>query len=81
VAARIEAQCGRVIFPGAQTMGELVADRATRRLIGGAVIGEEGAGGRIDVIAAALQAACGWTISSIGFGLIRRPSRRCGTRC
>ena len=36
-------------------MVELVADRATRRLIGGSVIGEEGAAGRIDVIAAALQ--------------------------
>ena len=34
---------------------ELVADRATRRLLGGSVIGEEGAAGRINVIATALQ--------------------------
>ena len=34
---------------------ELVADRATGRLLGGSVIGEEGAAGRINVIAAALQ--------------------------
>jgi NADPH-dependent 2,4-dienoyl-CoA reductase/sulfur reductase-like enzyme len=55
VAARIEAPVRPRYFPGAQTMVELVADHATRRLIGGAVIGEEGAAGRIDVIAAALQ--------------------------
>jgi NADPH-dependent 2,4-dienoyl-CoA reductase/sulfur reductase-like enzyme len=55
VAARIEAPVRPRYFPGAQTMVELVADRATRRLIGGAVIGEEGAAGRIDVIAAARQ--------------------------
>jgi len=55
VAARIEAPVRPRYFPGAQTMVELVADRATRRLMGGSVIGEEGAAGRIDVIAAALQ--------------------------
>jgi hypothetical protein len=33
---------------------ELVADRATRRLVGGSVIGEDGAAGRINVIATAL---------------------------
>ena len=38
------------------TSVELVADGATRRLLGGTVIGEEGAAGRINVIAAALQA-------------------------
>ena len=38
------------------TTVELVADRATRRLIGGTVIGEDGAAGRINVIAAALAA-------------------------
>jgi NADPH-dependent 2,4-dienoyl-CoA reductase/sulfur reductase-like enzyme len=54
-AARIEAPVRPHYFPGAQTMVELVADRATRRLMGGSVIGEEGAAGRIDVIAAALQ--------------------------
>jgi hypothetical protein len=35
---------------------ELVADRGSGRLLGGAVIGEEGAAGRINVIATALQA-------------------------
>jgi NADPH-dependent 2,4-dienoyl-CoA reductase/sulfur reductase-like enzyme len=55
VAARIEAPLRPRYFPSAQTMVELVADRATRRLIGGSVIGEEGAAGRINVIAAALQ--------------------------
>src|ERR1035437_9854821 len=55
VAARIEAPVRPRYFPGAPTMVELVADRATRRLIGGSVIGEEGAAGRINVIAAALQ--------------------------
>jgi pyruvate/2-oxoglutarate dehydrogenase complex dihydrolipoamide dehydrogenase (E3) component len=34
---------------------ELVADRSSARLIGGSVIGEDGAAGRINVIAAALQ--------------------------
>jgi NADPH-dependent 2,4-dienoyl-CoA reductase/sulfur reductase-like enzyme len=41
---------------GTKTTVELVADRSTRRLIGGSVIGEEGAAGRINVIAAALTA-------------------------
>lgn len=34
---------------------ELVADRATRRLLGGVVLGDQGADGRINVIATALQ--------------------------
>jgi NADPH-dependent 2,4-dienoyl-CoA reductase/sulfur reductase-like enzyme len=55
VAARIEAPVRPRYFPGAQTTVELVADRATRRLMGGSVVGEEGAAGRINVIAAALQ--------------------------
>ena len=38
------------------TTVELVADSATGRLIGGSVIGEDGAAGRINVIAAALHA-------------------------
>src|ERR1019366_3166077 len=38
-----------------KTMVELVADRTTRRLVGGSVIGEDGAAGRINVIATALQ--------------------------
>jgi NADPH-dependent 2,4-dienoyl-CoA reductase/sulfur reductase-like enzyme len=55
VAARIEAPARPHYFTSAKTTVELVADRATRRLMGGSVIGEEGAAGRIDVIAAALQ--------------------------
>lgn len=56
VAARIDAFARPRYFRGRKTTVELVADRATRRLVGGSVIGEEGAAGRIDVIAAALQA-------------------------
>ncbi|HMD70079.1 MAG TPA: FAD-dependent oxidoreductase [Bryobacteraceae bacterium] len=55
VAARIEAPVRPHYFASAKTVVELVADRATRRLMGGSVIGEEGAAGRINVIAAALQ--------------------------
>jgi NADPH-dependent 2,4-dienoyl-CoA reductase/sulfur reductase-like enzyme len=55
VTARIEANAKPRYFGGTKTTVELVADRATRRLIGGSVIGEEGAAGRINVIAAALQ--------------------------
>jgi len=43
VAARIEARCGHATFRAPTDHGELVADRATRRLMGGSVIGEEGA--------------------------------------
>jgi len=55
VAARIEAPARPRYFGGTKTTVELVADRATRRLVGGSVIGEEGAAGRINVIAAALH--------------------------
>jgi NADPH-dependent 2,4-dienoyl-CoA reductase/sulfur reductase-like enzyme len=55
LAARIEANGRPRYFGGTKTVVELVADRATRRLIGGSVIGEEGAAGRINVIASALQ--------------------------
>ena len=56
VVARIEALSRPRYYQGAKTTVELVADRATRRLLGGCVIGEDGAGGRINVIATALQA-------------------------
>jgi NADPH-dependent 2,4-dienoyl-CoA reductase/sulfur reductase-like enzyme len=56
VAARIEALSRPRYYQGVRTVVELVADKATRRLIGGSVIGEDGAAGRIDVIATALQA-------------------------
>jgi CoA-dependent NAD(P)H sulfur oxidoreductase len=55
VAARIEARARPRYFGGLKTTVELVADRGTRRLLGGSVIGEEGAAGRINVIASALQ--------------------------
>jgi len=55
VSARIEAQARPRYFQGRKTTVELVADRATRRLLGGAVVGEEGASGRINVIATALE--------------------------
>lgn len=55
VSARIEAAARPRYFQGTKTSVELVADRATGRLIGGSVIGEEGAAGRIDVIATALH--------------------------
>jgi NADPH-dependent 2,4-dienoyl-CoA reductase/sulfur reductase-like enzyme len=54
VSARIRADPRPPYFPGAKTTVELVADRASRRLVGGSVIGEEGAAGRINAIAAAL---------------------------
>jgi len=55
VSARIEAFSRPRYYGGAATTVELVADRTTGRLIGGTVIGEQGAAGRIDVIAAALH--------------------------
>jgi NADPH-dependent 2,4-dienoyl-CoA reductase/sulfur reductase-like enzyme len=56
VSARVEAQARPRYFRGTRTTVELVADRATRRLIGGSVIGEEGAPGRLNVIATAIEA-------------------------
>jgi NADPH-dependent 2,4-dienoyl-CoA reductase/sulfur reductase-like enzyme len=56
VAARIEAPVRAGYFQPTRTTVELIADRATRRLLGGSVIGQDGAAGRINVIAAALQA-------------------------
>jgi NADPH-dependent 2,4-dienoyl-CoA reductase/sulfur reductase-like enzyme len=55
VVARIEANAKPKYYGGTKTTVELVADRATRRLVGGSVIGEDGASGRINVIAGALQ--------------------------
>ena len=55
VVARIEAQARPRYFQGKKTTVELVAERATRRLLGGSVIGEEGVAGRVNVIATALQ--------------------------
>jgi NADPH-dependent 2,4-dienoyl-CoA reductase/sulfur reductase-like enzyme len=48
-------------MPGHQPLTvTLVFDRATRRLLGGQLIGREGVAKRVDTVAAALQA--GWTI-------------------
>ncbi len=55
VVARIEANSRPRYYMGVKTMVELVADRTSRRLVGGSVIGEDGAAGRINVIATALQ--------------------------
>ena len=55
VNARIEALTRPRYYSGVKTTVELVADRITGRLIGGTVIGEEGAAGRINAIAAALH--------------------------
>jgi NADPH-dependent 2,4-dienoyl-CoA reductase/sulfur reductase-like enzyme len=63
VAARVEAPVRPRYYQStfgapksSMTTVELIADRPTRRLIGGTVIGEDGAAGRIDVIATALSA-------------------------
>jgi CoA-dependent NAD(P)H sulfur oxidoreductase len=56
VSARIEALSRPRYFQGLKTTVELVADRSTRRLLGGSVVGEDGAAGRINVIATALEA-------------------------
>ena len=55
VSARIDGFSRPRYYSGVKTTVELVADRATGRLLGGTVIGEEGANGRINVIAAALH--------------------------
>src|SRR5205085_2835667 len=49
-AARIESNARPRYFGGGKTAVELVADRATRRLVGGSVVGEDEASGRINVI-------------------------------
>jgi NADPH-dependent 2,4-dienoyl-CoA reductase/sulfur reductase-like enzyme len=54
-AVQIEAKSKPGYFGGTKTSVELVADRATGKLLGGSVVGEDGAAGRIDVIATALQ--------------------------
>ncbi len=54
VAGRIESLDRAPAFWGRKTLVELVADRRTRRLLGGTVIGGPGIEGRINVIATAL---------------------------
>ena len=55
ISARITSHSHAAYFGGAPITVELVADAATRRLLGGSVWGEEGVEGRINVIATALQ--------------------------
>jgi NADPH-dependent 2,4-dienoyl-CoA reductase/sulfur reductase-like enzyme len=54
VAATVTALDHPRYFGGRPTEIELVADRRTGRLLGGAVVGEEGVAGRVNVLAAAL---------------------------
>lgn len=56
VAVRIDSRSRPRYFQGRPTTVELVADRPTGRLLGGTVLGEEGADGRINVVATALAA-------------------------
>ncbi len=56
VTARIEARAKPTYFGGRPTTVELVADRATGRLLGATILGEQGVAGRINVVATALQA-------------------------
>ena len=56
VAAKIEGLSRPRYFHGRPTTVELVADAKTGRLLGGTVMGEDGAAGRINVIATALHA-------------------------
>jgi NADPH-dependent 2,4-dienoyl-CoA reductase/sulfur reductase-like enzyme len=55
VAARIDARTRPRYYQPTNTTVELVADRSTGRLVGGTVVGDQTAAGRINVIAAALQ--------------------------
>lgn len=55
VSARIEAPSRPSYFGGKPVSVELVADRTTRRLIGGTVMGEHDVAGRTNVIASALH--------------------------
>lgn len=54
IVARIEAHERPGYFWGGPVTVELVADRSSRRLLGGAVVGGETSGGRVNVIATAL---------------------------
>jgi NADPH-dependent 2,4-dienoyl-CoA reductase/sulfur reductase-like enzyme len=56
VEALIESREKPKYFHGRKTSVQLVADRNSRRLLGGVVLGEQTAAGRVNVIAAALTA-------------------------
>lgn len=55
VSARITASSRAGYFDGRPLTVELIADSGTRRLLGGAVWGDDGVAGRINVIATALH--------------------------
>ena len=55
VTARIQARSRAAYFGGSRTTVELIADRDSRRLLGGMVLGEQDAASRINVIASALH--------------------------
>ncbi len=55
VSALIEARSRPAYFDGRPTTVELVADRESRRLLGGTVLSEHDAAGRINVVATALH--------------------------
>jgi NADPH-dependent 2,4-dienoyl-CoA reductase/sulfur reductase-like enzyme len=55
VAARVDSLDRPRYFAGKPIAVELVADRTSGRLLGGAITGEEGVAGRINVVAASLQ--------------------------
>ena len=57
VSVHIEGKVRAIYFDGRPTRVELVADRRTRRLLGGAITGEQGVAGRVNVVATALAAA------------------------
>ncbi len=55
--ARIDAQTRARYYPGTGPMTvKILAEKGTGRLLGGQIVGEEGAGKRIDTLAAALHA-------------------------
>jgi len=56
VSSRIEAKTRPGYFQGTKITVELIADRGTHRLIGATIVGDATAAGRINVVAAALQA-------------------------
>jgi NADPH-dependent 2,4-dienoyl-CoA reductase/sulfur reductase-like enzyme len=55
VSARVESTTRAAYFPGARPITvKAIADRRTGRLLGGQIVGKEGAGKRIDVMAAGI---------------------------
>ena len=64
IAAKIEAQTRAHYYPGSGEMTvKILAEKGTGRLLGGQIVGREGAGKRIDVLATALH--CGLTVEDM----------------